>query len=111
MVRFTKFKCISYCNCNTHDALKDIIFAIGFNYIKCWKTCSVYVEGNLAAIVKQLTMNTKKCSFSKSSSSDEAGLSYKGSNIQKIIGHIDKNKLLYIGVGLVFIAAIVSIIY
>ena len=51
------------------DALKDIIFAIGFNYIKCWKTCSVYVEGNLAAIVKQLTMNTKKCSFSKSSSS------------------------------------------
>ncbi len=49
--------------------------------------------------------------FSKSFSSDEAGLSYKGSNIQKIIGHIDKNKLLYIGVGLVFIAGIVSIIY
>ena len=49
--------------------------------------------------------------FSKSSSSDDGGLSYKGSNIQKIIGHIDKNKLLYIGVGLVFIAGIVSIIY
>ena len=49
--------------------------------------------------------------FSKSSDPNNAGLSYKGSNIQKIIGHIDKNKLLYIGVGFVFIAGLVSILY
>ena len=53
----------------------------------------------------------RKRGFSKSSSLDDVGLSYKGSNIQKIKGHIVKNKLLYIGVGLVFIAGIVSIIY
>ena len=49
--------------------------------------------------------------FSKSSSSDDAGLSYKGSDIQKIKTHIFKNKLIYIGIGLVFIAGLVSIIY
>jgi len=49
--------------------------------------------------------------FSKSSSLDETGLSYKGSSIQKIKVHIIKNKLLYIGVGFVFIAGLVSIIY
>ena len=49
--------------------------------------------------------------FSKSPSVDEAGLGYKGSSIQKIKAHILKNKLLYIGVGLVFIAGLVSIIY
>tara|TARA_Y100000748_G_scaffold5868_1_gene5167 strand:- start:186 stop:1292 length:1107 start_codon:yes stop_codon:yes gene_type:complete len=49
--------------------------------------------------------------FSKSSSLDETGLSYKGSSIQKIKAHILKNKLLYIGVGFVFIAGLVSILY
>ena len=49
--------------------------------------------------------------FSKSPSLDETGLSYKGSSIQKIKIHILKNKLLYIGVGFVFIAGLVSIIY
>ena len=49
--------------------------------------------------------------FSKSSSLDETGLRYKGSSIQKIKVHILKNKLLYIGVGLVFITGLVSIIY
>ena len=48
--------------------------------------------------------------FSKSSDLD-AGLSYKGSDIQKIKSHIVKNKLIYIGIGLVFIAGLVSIIY
>jgi len=49
--------------------------------------------------------------FSKSSSLDETGLSYKGSSIQKIKAHVIKNKLLYIGIGFVFIAGLVSIIY
>ena len=49
--------------------------------------------------------------FSKSSESNNTGLSYKGSDIQKIKTHIVKNKLLYIGIGLVFLAGFVSIIY
>ena len=48
--------------------------------------------------------------FSKSPSLD-GGLSYKESSIQKIITHIVQNKLLYIGIGLVFIASLVTIIY
>ena len=49
--------------------------------------------------------------FSRSSSLDETGLSYKGSSIQKITIHIIKNKLVYIGISLVFIAGFISIIY
>ena len=49
--------------------------------------------------------------FSKSSNLNDTGLIYKKSTYQKISFHIIKNKLLYIGVGLVFIAALVSIIY
>ena len=49
--------------------------------------------------------------FSRSSDLDNTGLSYKGSDIQKIITHIVKNKLIYIGLGLVIIAGLVSIIY
>ena len=48
--------------------------------------------------------------FSKSSDID-IGLSYKESNIQKIKSHFLKNKLIYLGIGLVFIAGVVSIIY
>ena len=48
--------------------------------------------------------------FSKSSDPD-TGLSYKESNIQKIKSHIIENKLIYLGIGLVFIAGIVSILY
>ena len=49
--------------------------------------------------------------FSKSSNLNDTGLIYKESTYQKISFHIIKNKLLYIGVGLVFIAGLVSIIY
>ena len=49
--------------------------------------------------------------FSKSSNLNDTGLIYKESTYQKISSHIIKNKLLYIGVGLVFIAGLVSIIY
>ncbi len=49
--------------------------------------------------------------FGKSSDLDNTWLSYKESDIQKIKIHIIKNKLVYIGVGFVFIAGLVSIIY
>jgi len=48
--------------------------------------------------------------FSKSSSSD-FGLSYKGSEIQKIKNHFFKNKLVYLGISLVLIAGLISFIY
>jgi len=48
--------------------------------------------------------------FSKSSDLD-TGLSYKKSNIQKIKTHIVENKLVYVGISLVFIVGLVSIIY
>ena len=48
--------------------------------------------------------------FTKSSNLD-SGLSYKESDIQKVKNHIVKNKLIYMGIGLVFIAGLVSIIY
>jgi len=49
--------------------------------------------------------------FSKSSNLDDVGLSYKESGIQKIKVHIVKNKLIYIGMGLVFITGLISVIY
>jgi len=49
--------------------------------------------------------------FSKSSDLNDMGLSYKETIFRKIISHIYKNKLLYGGIGLVFIAGLVSIIY
>ena len=45
------------------------------------------------------------------SSLDSAGLSYKMSNLQAVKNHIEKNKLVYLGVGLVLIAGIISLIY
>ncbi len=49
--------------------------------------------------------------FSKSSNLNDTGLIYKEATYQKITSHIIKNKLLYIGLGLVFIAGLVTIIY
>ena len=49
--------------------------------------------------------------FSKSSDLNGAGLSYKESDFQKIVTHVLKNKLIYIGFGLVIITGLVSIIY
>ena len=49
--------------------------------------------------------------FSKSSNLNDGGLSYKESRYQKIKSHINQNKLIYMGIGLVLIAGIVSIIY
>jgi len=49
--------------------------------------------------------------FSKSSNYKDTGLSYKGSIIQKLKTHIQKNKIIYLGIGLVFISGLVSIFY
>ena len=49
--------------------------------------------------------------FNKSSNLDDIGLSYKESGIQKIKIHIVKNKLIYTGIGLVFITGLISVIY
>ena len=49
--------------------------------------------------------------FSKSSNSNDTGLSSKESSFQKIKTYFFKNKILYIGISLLFIAGIVSFIY
>ena len=49
--------------------------------------------------------------FTQSSNLNDGGLSYKESGHQKIKAHIDKNKLIYAGIGLIIIATSVAIIY
>ncbi|MFL2852886.1 MAG: acetyl-CoA carboxylase carboxyltransferase subunit alpha [Candidatus Pelagibacter sp.] len=49
--------------------------------------------------------------FSQSPSLNETGLSYKVPVSQKIKGHIERNKLVYAGIGVVIIAVLVSIFY
>ena len=49
--------------------------------------------------------------FNKSTNLNDTGLSYQKSSIQKIMTNIFKNKLVYIGISLVFITALVTIIY
>ena len=48
--------------------------------------------------------------FSKSSNLDGGGLSYKESGIQNLLGHIEKNKLIYGGVGLLVIVSLIALI-
>ena len=47
--------------------------------------------------------------FTKSSNLSDTGLSYTESGFQKIKSHIDQNKLVYAGIGLVILAVLVSI--
>jgi len=49
--------------------------------------------------------------FNQSSNLDDKGLSYKETNYHRIRSHLDKNKLVYIGIGLVIIVGLVSLIY
>ena len=49
--------------------------------------------------------------FTKSSNLEGSGLSYSETNIQKIVAHIDKNKLIYAGVGLLAITSLIALIY
>ena len=49
--------------------------------------------------------------FSKSSSSDTTGLSYKGTAFQQFRFHFNQNKLIYIGISLVLVASLITILY
>ena len=41
----------------------------------------------------------------------EAGLSYKESELKKLITHFKKNKLVYVGVGLVAITTLIALLF
>ena len=49
--------------------------------------------------------------FSKTSSFKDGDLSYKGSGISKIKAHIDKNKFIYVGIGLLLSVSLISLIF
>ena len=49
--------------------------------------------------------------FSKSSSSDTTGLSYKQTAFQQFKFHFNQNKLIYIGISLVLFASLITILY
>ncbi len=49
--------------------------------------------------------------FSKSSSSDTTGLSYKETAFQQFKFHFNQNKLIYIGISLVLFASLITILY
>ena len=48
--------------------------------------------------------------FSKSSDLGDGGLSYKDSNFKKIHTHLDKNKYIYAGLGLVIFAGLLALL-
>ena len=49
--------------------------------------------------------------FSKSTNIEGGGLSYKESNIQKLVLHLEKNKLIYAGIGLLAITSLITLIF
>ena len=49
--------------------------------------------------------------FSKSSNIEGSGLSYQDSNIQKLVSHIVKNKLIYAGIGLLALTSLIALIF
>ena len=49
--------------------------------------------------------------FSKSSSSDTTGLSYKETAFQQFKFHFNQNKLIYIGISLVLVTSLITILY
>ena len=49
--------------------------------------------------------------FSKSSSLEGGGLSYKDTNIQKLLSHINKNKLIYAGIELLALTSLIALIF
>ncbi len=49
--------------------------------------------------------------FSKSTNLDDGGLSYKESNIQKIVFHLDKYKIIYAGIGLLALTGLITLIF
>ena len=49
--------------------------------------------------------------FSKSTNLNNTGLSYKDSSLQKIKVHLDKNKLVYVGLGLLAITSLITLFF
>ena len=49
--------------------------------------------------------------FSKSTNIEGGGLSYKESNIKKLVLHLEKNKLIYAGIGLLAITSLITLIF
>ena len=49
--------------------------------------------------------------FSKSSNIEGSGLSYTNSNIQKLVSHIVKNKLIYAGIGLLALTSLIALVF
>ena len=49
--------------------------------------------------------------FSKSSNIEGSGLSYKDSNIQKLVSHVVKNKLIYAGISLLAITSLIVLVF
>jgi acetyl-CoA carboxylase carboxyl transferase subunit alpha len=49
--------------------------------------------------------------FSKSSNLNNSGLSYKESNLQKFKLHLDKNKLVYAGIGLLVLTGLITLLF
>ena len=49
--------------------------------------------------------------FSKSTNLESGGLSYNESNIQKLVSHISKNKLIYGGIGLLATTGLIALLF
>jgi acetyl-CoA carboxylase carboxyl transferase subunit alpha len=49
--------------------------------------------------------------FSKSSNLNDSGLSYKETNLQKLKSHIEKNKSVYAGIGLLVITSLIVLLF
>ena len=49
--------------------------------------------------------------FSKSSNLEGGGLSYNESNIQKLVSHLGKNKLIYGGIGLLAATSLIALLF
>ena len=49
--------------------------------------------------------------FNKSTSLEVGGLSYEKPNYQKLLTHIDKNKVIYAGIGLLVVTSLIALIF
>ena len=67
------------------------------------------IEGDMQSNGLELTAEDIY-SINKSSLKD-GDLSYKGSGISKIKAHIDKNKFIYVGIGLLLSVGLISLIF
>ena len=49
--------------------------------------------------------------FSKSTNLEDRGLSYKDTNLQKLLSHLEKNKLIYGGLGLLAVTSLIALLF